>query len=316
LEEGKGVGGGLLPDGGDGPEEGGRVGGAARWHSSPRSGPDPPPLCVGGLAPPPPLIEFISIVGPPPPPCAGGPAPLLHRSSSSLSVLLLRASTSGLLLPCHASHHRSSAVDEGMRENTVGSAFSSPVPANARPHTGVAGGATVPPPACSLCMRTAMRRVLEMVSTLFACEITLQPVVIFCDLNLIVGYPSALWLSSVPGSVMADEEEHGTLHLGHAASDPVRLTDDRTPQERAPPVIAAKCLDSSQSQRLVRPGPCARTHDSHRMGEVVWAFSLYFNIRLLHFSPIIACDLLVWYQSNVSLNHICDLTFLTSHVTG
>jgi hypothetical protein len=175
----------------------------------------------------------------------------------------------------------------------------------------------VSPPVCSLCMWTAMRRVLEMISTLFACEITLQPAVIFCDLNLIVGYPSALWLSSVPGSVMADEEEHGTPHLGHATSDPVRLTDDRTPQERAPPVIAAKCLDSSQSQRLVRPGPCAavvwhvrlsrpaRTRDSHRMGEVVWAFSLYFNIRLLHFSPIIVCpiivcDLLVWYQSTVS----------------
>jgi hypothetical protein len=134
LEEGKGAGGGPLPDGGDGPEEGGgRVGGAARWHSSPRGGPDPPPPCIGGLAPPP-LVELISIVGPPPPPCAGGPAPLLHRSSSSLLVLLLRASTSGLLLPCHASHHQSSTIDEGMRENTVGSAFSSPVPVDARPH--------------------------------------------------------------------------------------------------------------------------------------------------------------------------------------
>jgi hypothetical protein len=60
---------------------------------------------------------------PSPPPCTGGPAPLLHRSSSSPPVLLLHASVAELLLPCHASW---------MRENTTGSALSSPVLADVR----------------------------------------------------------------------------------------------------------------------------------------------------------------------------------------
>jgi hypothetical protein len=50
-----------------------------------------------------------------------------------------------------------------MRENMAGSALSSPVLADARLHVSAARGATVPPSARSLRMRTAMRHVLEMV---------------------------------------------------------------------------------------------------------------------------------------------------------